>query len=91
MVGYPGALTDPSYRGQILILSHPLIGNYGEPIIANIDIMDNVITDHYTNNTSMPLSLPIYFETSNTIQISGLIVSSSSWYHSHWSGQEKLS
>jgi carbamoyl-phosphate synthase small subunit len=31
MVGYPEALTDPSYRGQILILTYPLIGNYGVP------------------------------------------------------------
>lgn len=29
MVGYPEALTDPSYRGQILIFTYPLIGNYG--------------------------------------------------------------
>lgn len=25
------ALTDPSYRGQILVLTYPLIGNYGVP------------------------------------------------------------
>lgn len=31
MVGYPEALTDPSFRGQILILTYPLIGNYGVP------------------------------------------------------------
>ncbi len=31
MVGYPEALTDPSFRGQILILTFPLIGNYGIP------------------------------------------------------------
>lgn len=31
MVGYPESLTDPSYRGQILVLTHPLIGNYGVP------------------------------------------------------------
>ena len=31
MVGYPESLTDPSYRGQILILTYPLIGNYGIP------------------------------------------------------------
>src|SRR5262245_35519057 len=29
MVGYPESLTDPSYRGQILVLTYPLIGNYG--------------------------------------------------------------
>ncbi len=31
MVGYPEAFTDPSYRGQILTLTYPLIGNYGVP------------------------------------------------------------
>jgi len=31
MVGYPESLTDPSYRGQILVLTFPLIGNYGVP------------------------------------------------------------
>jgi len=31
MVGYPQSLTDPSYKGQILTLTYPLIGNYGVP------------------------------------------------------------
>ena len=31
MVGYPESLTDPSYKGQILCLTFPLIGNYGVP------------------------------------------------------------
>ena len=31
MVGYPEALTDPSFRGQILVLTFPLVGNYGVP------------------------------------------------------------
>ncbi len=46
MVGYPEALTDPSYRGQILVLTFPLIGNYGVP--------DTSITDEY--------GLPDFFE-----------------------------
>jgi len=46
MVGYPEALTDPSYRGQILVLTFPLIGNYGVP--------DESIEDDY--------GLPKYFE-----------------------------
>jgi len=33
MVGYPEALTDPSYRGQILVLTYPLVGNYGVPAL----------------------------------------------------------
>jgi len=31
MVGYPESLTDPSYAGQILVLTYPLQGNYGVP------------------------------------------------------------
>lgn len=31
MVGYTEALTDPSYSGQILVLTYPLVGNYGVP------------------------------------------------------------
>lgn len=31
MVGYPEAFTDPSFKGQILVLTYPLIGNYGAP------------------------------------------------------------
>lgn len=31
MVGYPESLTDPSYAGQILVLTYPLVGNYGVP------------------------------------------------------------
>ncbi len=31
MVGYPEAITDPSFRGQILVLTFPLVGNYGVP------------------------------------------------------------
>jgi carbamoyl-phosphate synthase small subunit len=48
MVGYPEALTDPSYRGQILVLTYPLIGNYGVP--------DESIKDEY--------GLPKFFESS---------------------------
>ena len=46
MVGYTETLTDPSYRGQILCLTYPLIGNYGVP----------------SNRISDPYGLPIYFE-----------------------------
>src|SRR3989339_1297279 len=31
MVGYPESFTDPSYKGQILVLTYPIIGNYGVP------------------------------------------------------------
>ena len=31
MTGYPESLTDPSYKGQILVLTYPIVGNYGVP------------------------------------------------------------
>jgi len=31
MVGYNESLTDPSYRGQIMVMTYPLVGNYGVP------------------------------------------------------------
>ena len=34
MVGYPESLTDPSFEGQILCVSYPLVGNYGIPDMA---------------------------------------------------------
>ncbi|BFZ22052.1 hypothetical protein BsWGS_25091 [Bradybaena similaris] len=37
LVGYPEALTDPSYRGQILTLTYPIIGNYGVPCTKERD------------------------------------------------------
>ena len=37
MVGYPETLTDPSYQGQILSLTTPMVGNYGVPDRTKID------------------------------------------------------
>lgn len=37
LVGYPESMTDPSYRGQILVFTQPLIGNYGVPSSARDD------------------------------------------------------
>ncbi len=35
MVGYPESLTDPSYSGQLMTLTYPLVGNYGVPTTAS--------------------------------------------------------
>lgn len=43
MVGYPESLTDPSYLGQILVVTFPLVGNYGVPG----DSYTNGISDFY--------------------------------------------
>ena len=41
MVGYPESFTDPSYHGQILALTYPLIGNYGVPADLERDLSQN--------------------------------------------------
>jgi len=61
MVGYPESITDPSYRGQILVITFPLVGNYGVP---SRDEMDSLLKD-----------LPAHFE-ARQIHIAGLVVAS---------------
>jgi carbamoyl-phosphate synthase / aspartate carbamoyltransferase len=61
MVGYPESVTDPSYRGQILIITFPLVGNYGVPAR---DTLDELLGD-----------LPAHFESSQ-IHIAGLVTAS---------------
>lgn len=45
MVGYPESLTDPSYAGQILILTYPLVGSYGVP--ARPKSTDTTLPAHF--------------------------------------------
>lgn len=53
MVGYPEALTDPSYRGQILVLTYPVIGNYGVP---NADEKDEHGLSKYFESDKIQIS-----------------------------------
>jgi carbamoyl-phosphate synthase small subunit len=46
MVGYPETLTDPSYTGQILVMTYPLVGNYGIPPMS----CTNQIPDNFESN-----------------------------------------
>jgi carbamoyl-phosphate synthase small subunit len=48
MTGYPESLTDPSYRGQILVATYPLIGNYGVP---NEQEQKNGLKTHLESDT----------------------------------------
>ena len=43
MVGYAESLTDPSYKDQILVLTYPLVGNYGIPMSGVLDEETNII------------------------------------------------
>ena len=71
MTGYPESLTDPSYKGQLLVLTYPLIGNYGVPA-------------HSAEN-----GLAKFFE-SNSVHISGLIISDYSFKYNHWNATKSL-
>ena len=77
MVGYPESMTDPSYRGQILVLTYPLIGNYGVPVNGETELSVN------------EWEIPQFFE-SNRIQISGLVIATLSKHYSHWSALDSL-
>lgn len=46
MTGYPESLTDPSYTGQILVSTYPMIGNYGVPFNKK----ENGIHKYYESN-----------------------------------------
>ncbi|KZV65623.1 carbamoyl-phosphate synthase [Peniophora sp. CONT] len=77
MVGYAESLTDPSYAGQILILTYPLIGNYGVPARPTPSPADIV------------QELPEDFE-SNKIHAAALIVGDYSPDFSHFLAQSSL-
>lgn len=46
MTGYPESLTDPSYEGQILVTTYPILGNYGVPPVED----ENGISKYYESN-----------------------------------------
>lgn len=74
MVGYTESLTDPSYEGQILVLTYPLIGNYGVPERPSEKSLDE---------------LPVEFESSR-IHVSALIVGYYSEDFSHFLAKSSL-
>ena len=78
MTGYPESLTDPSYAGQILTFTYPLIGNYGVP----------------KTPSPLPLKgesghLPEFME-SDRIHPKAVIVADYSEEYSHWNAKESL-
>src|SRR5437762_8217176 len=77
MVGYPEAMTDPSYRGQVLVSTYPLTGNYGVPAKGRYEFCANGAV------SSVPRE-------SDRIQVSGLIVSSRSRHYSHPTALDSL-
>ncbi|XP_046400962.1 CAD protein [Ischnura elegans] len=77
MVGYPESLTDPSYQAQLLVLTYPLVGNYGVPRLQDKDMKDEY-------------GIPRWFEASK-IHAYGLIVGECCKWPSHWNFPTLLS
>ncbi|XP_039962623.1 CAD protein [Bactrocera tryoni] len=75
MVGYPESMTDRSYRAQILVLTYPLIGNYGVPDEKELD-------EH---------GLPVNFEWFEGITVAALVVGEVCESPSHWRANQTLS
>ena len=75
MVGYTESLTDPSYEGQILVLTYPLIGNYGVP--------------ERSNTKNQDIFIPPEFESSR-VHIAALVVGYYSEDYSHFLAQSSL-
>lgn len=84
MVGYPESLTDPSYSGQILVLTYPLVGNYGvpkRPDTATSSIPTSEDAHNVPPPTNLLDSLPLEFESSH-IHVAALVVAN---YHPSFS------
>ncbi|KAH9406410.1 hypothetical protein TYRP_013385 [Tyrophagus putrescentiae] len=79
MVGYVESLTDPSYHRQILVLTYPMIGNYGVP--EDGAEKDQRALDEF--------GLPLYFE-SERVWPAALVVSELSAAYSHWNAAQSL-
>ena len=103
MTGYPESLTDPSYAGQILVMTFPLIGNYGVPRLTpdpspkerGVDSSSADNIDGNGNHSPLPRrgaggeALPVL--ESERIHVKALIVADYSERYSHWNAKESLS
>ncbi|MDR2632941.1 MAG: glutamine-hydrolyzing carbamoyl-phosphate synthase small subunit [Treponema sp.] len=79
MTGYPQSLTDPSFRGQILVATYPLMGNYGVPVKPKTG-------EPYVDE----LGIPRHFE-SHRIQVAGFVVAELCEEPSHFASGLRLS
>ena len=78
MSGYQEVLTDPSYKGQIVLMTYPLIGNYGinpqdsesrKPFIEGFIVKE---CSKIASNWRSTESLPEYFQKNNIVGIEGI-------------------
>ena len=78
MVGYQETVTDPSYRGQIVLFTYPLIGNYGvipgddeSPKVQAAGVLVREYTPHPSNWAS-ERTLAVLLEESGVIGVEGI-------------------
>jgi carbamoyl-phosphate synthase small subunit len=79
MVGYVESLTDPSYAGQIVVLTYPLVGNYGVPSAGHFEskkiqiagLVVSEYSDNYSHETAKG-SLGEWLKRSNIPAITGV-------------------
>ena len=77
MVGYPESLTDPSFSGQFINMTYPMIGNYGVPGSTDMSRLDEFgLTERME---------------SDQIHAGGLIMQNYSSHSSHWESERTLS
>ncbi|MFP3091366.1 glutamine-hydrolyzing carbamoyl-phosphate synthase small subunit [Treponema sp. TIM-1] len=79
MAGYPQSLTDPSFRGQILVSTYPLVGNYGVPV--NPKTVEPFFDEQ---------GIPLHFESSR-VQVSAFVVAEACEEPSHFACGASLS
>lgn len=80
MVGYTETLTDPSYRGQLLTLTYPLVGNYGVPDPSDRD--EDGIPRHFESDRIQARGLVVH-ELSLTASHWRLSMTLDEWLHGH--------
>lgn len=93
MVGYPESMTDPSYQGQILTLTYPLIGNYGVPDPDardkwNIPQFFESDFDEYAPN--QPVEQHAQHNHPNGIKVTALVIHELCQQPSHWNSKMTL-
>lgn len=78
MTGYQEVLTDPSYRGQMVVMTYPLIGNYGVNAVDvesdRVQVSAFIVREYQENYSSFRASAPLrqYLEKSGVMGIHGL-------------------
>jgi len=95
MTGYPESLTDPSYAGQILVMTYPLVGNYGVGPTPNPSRKGG---ESWRTANERCEALPLTGERgeglplleSDRIHVKALVVADYSEQYSHWNAKESL-